>query len=138
MPASPSSLQLPVQVRQQPIEFVVATGFDVESLPRLSNASFGPGQLCYGLRVPVPNHPGLRLQLRAPLVTGSGIGQNRQLAGGTADGTGVLEYMPTGCPVGSRTRAMAPIPSGRLKGNPGATVPPSSFDLLQLAWMSIT
>src|SRR5215470_13915201 len=43
----------------------------------------------------------------------------------------VLEYIPTGCPAGSLTRPMAPVPFGRLKGNPGASVPPSSFALLQ-------
>jgi hypothetical protein len=32
--------------------------------------------------------------------------------------------------------AMAPVPSGRLKGNPGTTVPPSSLTFLQLAGRS--
>src|SRR5205814_103649 len=68
----------------------------------------------------------------------SGSSRNRHLAGGTAGARGVLEYRPTGWPVGSRTRAMAPVPSGRLKGNPATTVPPSSFDFLQLAWISVT
>ena len=46
---------------------------------------------------------------------------------------GVLEYMPMGCPAGSLTSPMAPVPFGRSKGNPGTSVPPSSFALLQLA-----
>jgi hypothetical protein len=57
--------------------------------------------------------------------------RNRHLPGGNA--SRVLEYMPIGCPAGSRTKAMAPVRSVRLKGNPDMTVPPSSFDLLQLA-----
>jgi hypothetical protein len=61
----------------------------------------------------------------------SGSGRNHHLPGGKA--SRVLEYMPIGCPAGSRTRAMAPGRSVRLKGNPETTVPPSSFDLLQLA-----
>ena len=44
--------------------------------------------------------------------------------GDGAGGSGVLEYRPTGWPAGSTTRPMAPVPSGRLKGNPGTTVPP--------------
>lgn len=46
--------------------------------------------------------------------------RNSHFAGEAASGRGVLEYKPTGSPLGSSTRAMAPAPSGRLKGNPGA------------------
>ena len=67
-----------------------------------------------------------------------GTSRYPHLVGDGAGGSGVLEYRPTGWPAGSTTRPMAPVPSGRLKGNPGTTVPPSSFAFLQLAWISVT
>ncbi len=67
------------------------------------------------------------------------LGRTRpHLLGGAGEGMGVREYMPTGCPTGSVTSPTAPPPSDRLNGNPGGTVPPSSFALAQLAWMSVT
>ena len=60
------------------------------------------------------------------------------LEAGFSGASGVREYMPTGWPDGSRTSAMAPAPPGRLKGNPGGMVPPSSFDVAQLASRSGT
>ena len=55
-----------------------------------------------------------------------------------AAGSGVREYIPIGCPAGSATRAIAPLSSFRLNGNPGGIVPPSSFAFAQLADMSLT
>jgi hypothetical protein len=52
---------------------------------------------------------------------------------GFCGGSGVLEYIPTGCPAGSLTSPMAPAPFGRSKGNPGTSVPPSSLAFLQLS-----
>ena len=55
------------------------------------------------------------------------------LDAGFGGAIGVLEYIPKGCPEGSLTSPMAPVPFGRLKGNPGTSVPPSSVAFLQLS-----
>jgi hypothetical protein len=124
-----------------------------------------PRRLRAGSRAPSRHPAGRRLRLRARKKAGRDAGaprnfpapplleagfvrgfnggarrklRNRHLPGDAAGGRGVLEYRPTGWPDGSRTRAMAPRPSGRLKGNPGGMVPPSSFALAQLAGRSVT
>lgn len=93
---------------------------------------------CSGLRPNVQRPMKRQLRKEAKMFPHASGVRNSHFAGEVVGVRGVLEYKPTGCPLGSRTRAMAPVPSGRLKGNPGTMVPPSSFAFLQLVSSSLT